>query len=299
MKPHPPRHLPDEQPASSRFSDFAIALGLVAGLLLGLAISWARGPLPESHTAPHQLREDARRHYMAAIALEYQYAGDLRAALEKLVATRPRIDPLQALADAACQLSQGDYLESESGRRALRAMTDLARSQGRSSCAEERLPAAAPILRDAPAPAESVKLPSATPPPTKTPPRPVQPPTATLRVAATALPQRRFTPRPASSFCDLDNPAMIEVYVVDYLGRGLPGQRIRLRFGDEANILVSGLKVDRGDAYADFQMQAGLGYIIDMPGVADALGAELRATPCFTASGRESLKSYRVTFVEA
>ncbi len=298
----PSAHMPpvkaDETRQPSTFSPWIIAVGLIAGLLLGLAISWALGPLPESNTEPYQLRTQYRNLYMVAIALEYQQSGNLQRALNKLIALRPVQDPFQALADAACDLAKSGYLQSDSGIRALRLVTDFVSSQGRGGCAEQLLPPAAAGDGVAPEPSPAVDLPSTIALPTKTPPsRPLQP-TATLRVVATALPRRQFVPRPASTFCDPDYPALIEVYVVDYLGRGIPGQRIRVRWGSNESIFVSGLKLDRGEAYADFQMDEGIGYAVDMPASSDALGAELKTASCFAPNGRESLKSYRVTFVD-
>ena len=101
---------------------------------------------------------------------------------------------------------------------------------------------------------------------------------------------------PASTFCDTADRALIEVKIVDYLGRGIPGQRIRVRWGDEENVFLSGLKPERGTGYADFQMDEGISYSIDMPGASDPLRADLTTGRCYTENGRESLKSFRVTF---
>lgn len=286
---------PARSPASF-VSAWLIALGLIAGLLFGLALGWALGPPRQRNTEPHQLRDDHRNHYLVAIALEYQYSGDLHAALAKLIALRPSQDPLQELADAACELARDDYLNSESGVRGLRAAVQLYRAQGRGGCADLLLPSedAAATVAAPKAPAADATAPP--PLPTKTPfSRPPQP-TATLRVVATAAPQRQFAPLPARTFCDPDLPALMEVYTVDYLGRGIPGQRIRVRWSNGENTFISGLKPERGDGYADFQMEDGIGYIIDMPGASDALGAELSTGACFAPNGSQSLKSWRVTF---
>ncbi len=294
--PAPPLADQPAKPSASFVSVWLIALGLIAGLLLGLALSWALGPPPERNTEPHQLRDEHRNHYLVAIALEYQHSGDLHAALRKLIALRPGQDPLQELADAACALAGEGYLNSESGLRGLQAAAQLYRAQGRSGCADVLLPD-----EDASATVEATEAPLAdatAPPalPTKTPlSRPPQP-TATLRVVATALPQRQFAPLPARTFCDPDLPALMEVYTVDYLGRGIPGQMLRVRWSNGENSFISGLKPERGDGYADFQMEEGIGYIIDMPGASAALGAELSTGACFAPNGSQSLKSWRVTF---
>lgn len=286
---------PARSPASF-VSAWLIALGLIAGLLFGLALSWALGPPPESNTEPHQLRDGHRNHYLVAIALEYQYSGDLHEALAKLIALRPGQDPLQELADAACELARDDYLESDGGVRGLRAAVQLYRAQGRSGCADSLLPKEDASATAVVTPEQPADAPAPPPLPTKTPlSRPPQP-TATLRVVATAVPRRQFVPLPARTFCDPDLPALMEVYTVDYLGRGIPGQRIRVRWSNGEDTFVSGLKPERGDGYADFQMEEGIGYIIDMPDASDALGAELSTGACFAPNGSQSLKSWRVTF---
>ena len=278
-------------------STWLIAIGLTAGLLLGLASSWALGALPENNTVPRQLNDDDRNHYLVAIALDYRQKGDLRKALDKLIALAPGADPFQLMADSACELASGGYMRSDSGVRALQAVAALYQDQGRTGCADAMLP----VVVDAAPEDEAASLVATTDPsplPTKTPPgQPLQP-TAALRVVATVLPDRRFAPLPARTFCDPNLPALIEVYVVDYLGRGIPGQRIRVRWGNREDIFISGLKPERGGGYADFQMEPNEAYVIDMPGASAALGAELSTSVCYSGS-RETLKSWRVSFRES
>ncbi len=277
-------------------SYWAFALSLIAGLMLGIAITRDQGPLQRSNAEPWQLRTEDRQHYMMAIALEYAYSGDAGQALNKLIRLRPAHDPLQALAEGACALGSRGYLGSESGIKAMRSAVSLYTSQGREGCAQQLLPpevteVAPEIKRE-----QSTADLRPTPQPTK---RPLQDSllaTPTRHLVPTRPAERTFEPLSVRSFCDLSRPAIIEVHVVDYIGRGIPGQRIRVRWGAQEDIFVSGLKVDRGDSYADFQMEEDIDYAIDMPG-SNALGASLRTGNCFS-NNRRTLKSYRVTFVE-
>lgn len=298
MPPRPPllQNQPEAPRSHSLFPYWLFAFALVVGLLFGLVASWTLGPLPERNTEPFQLQQEDRNHFLIAIALDYEHRGDLHRALEKVVALRPLGDPLQAIADAACELAQGDYLNSESGVKALRMAARMYTAQGRGGCADTLLPVEVLPDKPAAAPDPAAPLPSPTPPPTKTPSRRAARATATLRAVATTVPQRTFSPLPASTFCDSDDQAVIEVKIVDFLGRGIPGQRIRVRWGDEDNVFLSGLKPERGTGYADFQMDEGISYSIDMPGASDPLRADLITGRCYTESGRESLKSFRVTF---
>ena len=278
-------------------SYWAFALSLIVGLTLGIGFTRLHGPWQGGNAEPWQLRAEDRNHYMMAIALEYAHSGDTAQALNKLITLRPNADPLDALAEAACTLGSRGYLGSASGIRAIRSAVKLYSAQGRDGCAEQLLPPEetqeAPAIEVVQSAAEL--RPTALP--TKRPLQDILLATPTPRSISRRPAQRNFELLSLRSFCDLAGPALIEVYVVDYLGRGIPGQRIRVRAGDQEDIFLSGLKAERGDAYADFQMQEGIDYAIDMAGAADALGTSLSTGACYS-ENRRSLKSYRVTFVE-
>ena len=283
--------------APATFSYAAFAICVIVGLALGLAATRLHGPLRRSQAEPWQLGGDDRHHYTLAIALAYAHAADLPGALQKLIAMRPPQDPLDALAGAACALGGSGYLRSESGIRAIRFAVSLYGSHGRAGCADQLLPPATTPKAQAIAREAGDARAAATPLPTK-PPLPQdlsQAPRAAF--APTPAPERSFEARAARSFCDIAAQALIEVHILDYLGRGIPGQRIRVRWGDQADVFISGLKRDRGDSYADFQMEEGLNYAIDMPDAAEPLGASLSTGACYS-ENRRALKSWRVTFVE-
>ena len=290
----------ETRPGLGYFSQAAFALSLIAGLLLGISITRSQGPLPRGNAEPWQLRAEDRQHYMLAIALEHEYSGDIQRALDKLIALRPAQDPWAALAEAACQLGSRGYLRSQSGIRALRSAVRLYSAQGRAGCAEQLLPAAAPEPADA-----TEAAPGSPAGPASDEPRPTKPPlrqsllaTPTRRPAAPGEAQRRFTLLAVRSFCDLARPALIEVHVVDYIGRGIPGQPISARWGNNEDRFFSGLKLEYGDSYADFQMAPDIDYAIEMNGARDPAASSLRTGDCFT-DNRRGLKSYRVTFVES
>ncbi len=282
-------------PAPATFSNWLFALGLVIGIALGLAFTRLSGPLQRDNAEPWQLQPEQSNHYRVAVALEHAHSGDLTAAMEKLISLRTATDPLDALAESACQLGSSGYLASPSGIQALRIVAQFYIAQGRAGCAEQLLP---PVATPKPAAREDDSIRSiahSTPVPTKPPLETVAQPT---RLAPPVQPaQRRFEAISLRSFCAADRPAVIEVSVVDYLGRGLPGQQIRARWGAQEDFFISGLKGDRGLAYADFQMSADTDYTLDMPNVAEPVGQSLRTGLCYEGN-RESLKSYRVVFAE-
>ena len=285
-----------DKPAPAYISNRGFAPGIILGMLLGLGCTWLLGPIRESNTEPYQLRAEDRYHYMAAIALEYMQRGDLGRAVSKLAELRSPLDPIQAMAAAACELGGGGYLESRGGAAALGAMAVFYQLQGRRGCADRLLPAleiADTKVIQATVPANVDML---APPPSKTPPLHIGLAAPTVGIVPTRPARRSFAGRLVSAFCDPALPGIIEVSVVDFGGEGIPGERIRVSWGDEESIFVSGLKVERGDAYADFQMETGVGYRIEMPGASDLLDASLDAEPCLASGGYESLQSYRVVF---
>lgn len=285
------------------FSQAAFAISLIAGLLLGLSITRLQGPLPIANAAPWQLRAEDRNHYMIAIALEHERSGDTQQALDKLIALRPLQDPWDALAAGACELGSRGYLRSPSGIQALRSAVRLYTAQGRAGCAEQLLPAEATPMTDAAAegsaaqPAPSSDDPPPTLLPTKPPLQHTYLATPTSLTDAPGAEERSFGLLSLRSFCDLGRPALIEAHVVDYIGRGIPGQPIRVRWGNQEDLFFSGLKVELGDSYADFQMEEAVDYAIEMAGARDSSASSLSTGDCYT-DNRRGLKSYRVTFVE-
>ena len=296
MRPNPQTN-PAQKRAPGYFSYSVFAFSLIAGIALGLALTRIHGPLQRSTAEPWQLSAGQSHHYKIAIALEYAHSGDLPGAMNKLIAMRPAQDPLGALAEAACALGSSGYLRSDSGIKAIRSAVALYSTQGRASCAEQLLPREATDTAPDPAAEQAPNASFATPLPTKPPLRDASSGAPIGRLAPTAVPRRSFEARAARSYCDASKPALIEAHTVDYLGRGVPGQRIRVRWGGKEDIFVSGLKVERGDSYADFQMDEGIEYAIDMPGAAEPLGASLSTGACYSGN-RRTLKSWRVTFVE-
>lgn len=282
------------------FSQAAFALSLIAGLLLGISITRIQGPLPEAKAEPWQLRAEDRNHYMIAIALEHERSGDTQQALGKLIALRPLQDPWDALAAGACELGSRGYLRSSSGIQALRSAVRLYTAQGRAGCAEQLLPAEAAEAVDEASGQQAAQA-SDDPRPTLL---PTKPPlqqsfvaTPTRRPDAPGAEERSFGVLSVRSFCDLARPALIEAHVVDYIGRGIPGQPIRVRWGNQEDLFFSGLKVEHGDSYADFQMEEDVDYTIEMAGARDSSSSSLSTGDCYT-DNRRGLKSYRVTFVE-
>jgi hypothetical protein len=279
---------------------FALVLGIGLGVAGGIFYTWTIAPVEETDTAPWQLNTEDRAHYLVAIMLNYVHNGDLSAAVRKLVDLRlPGADPIQEVANTACNLARSGYVDSSSGLRAIGALMTFYQGQGKSGCADEL------IASDQATPEGVVQVvlptPTLVPPASKTP-----TPPGLIQSSATPPPQfiptnppaqRAFDILPISSFCSTEIVGVIEARVRDLGSVEIPGQPIRVRWDEGESTFYTGLKPERGQGYADFKMEPGRAYIIEMPGLSDPSSNPLVADPCFTDAGEESITSYQVFFL--
>lgn len=306
LPPARPDHLPEKPafPRDSRYqrrkrfiSWWGIFFGVVLGIGAGLYYAWVLSPLEEFNTAPYQLSQTDKSHYAVAVALDYSRTGDLTAAITRLIELDLGNDPIQGVADVACDLARTGYVDSSSGLRAVRALKTFYQLQGRAGCADMLIPDVdATQVVEITVPTATPTLP---PPPSKTP--TIAPPQATptltgIFVVPTTRPQRRFEGRLVGTYCDVELSGLIEVRVQDVNGRPIPGETVRVRWDNGEDRFVSGLMPERGSDYADFRMQAGRGYTIDMPGLADPLSRPIVADECITETGQTATTSYYVVF---
>jgi hypothetical protein len=282
----------------------ALIVGLILGIAGGVAIGWYFAPVQEFDTAPWQLKADDKAEYVVAVVLNWSHDSNLGAAIDRLIALQlPGSDPIQQVADVACDLARSGYVDSNSGLRAVQTLIQFYQLQGRTGCASTLLPPSTPQGDITIVP--PTLTPSVPPPPTKTPTpaeiAPTQPtltavPTQPIISLPTSEPQHDFAIVNINTYCDTQLSGLIEVYVQDFKGNGVPGQIVRVRWDNGEDTFVTGLKPERGPAYADFQMEAGKSYVIDMPGHADPSRNPLAAVPCNTEAGAQAITSYRVVF---
>lgn len=309
--PAPPPTIPEEMPPPrSRynrprrlFSLWGLVFGLFVGIGGGLTYAWVVNPVVEYSTEPWQLRPEDRAHYIVAITLAFAGDSNLNKAVERLIALRGEnfsADIFQQVADAACRLASTGYVDSNSGLTAIRSMMTFYQLQGRSGCADTLLPAG--DLAPTPVVVIDASTPTLPPPATKTP-TPASAvgatPTPPRIIVPTSVPQRDFVLANVSTFCDPQISGVIEVFVQDFGSVGIAGMPVRVRWDGGEDTFYTGLKPERGPAYADFQMEEGKGYIIDMPGRSDPSAQQLVAASCTTDAGRPAIVSYRAVFLPA
>lgn len=308
IPPAPPPSLPEvpSLPRDSRYrrprryvSWAGLIVGLVIGIAGGIFYAWNVDPVVEGDTAPWQLDNQDKAEYVVAIVLQWSYDGDLGKAISRLQDLRLEgTDPIQQVADVACDLARTGYVDSTSGLRAIRTMIQFYELQGRTGCAGALIPnpSAQPEITIIP-PTATPTLP---PPPTKTStPEPVESsrasPTPPVIIVPTTSPQGDFRIARVETFCDAELSGIIEVRVRDFNGNPLPGMKIRVRWDTGEDNFVTGLKPERGQDYADFKMEPGKGYTVEMPGRSNP-SQSLNATSCNTDTGQEATTSDRVVF---
>ncbi len=282
------------------FSWLGVILGLTLGMAGGFYWAWEVSPIVEYDTEPWQLNPQDRAAFVVAIMLRYDADGDVGAAVQSLIDLRLQDDPIQAVADTACQLATTGYINSATGLRAIRAMMNFYQAQARIGCADDLIQSASIV------PTQIVEIAVATttatlpPPDTKTPtPGTASDTTATPNrlIVPTSAPQSDFIFVNATTFCESANSGVIQVFIYEIDGvSGIPGQVIRARWENQENTFFTGLKPERGIGYADFDMQPDVSYLLDLPGASDPIPQSLVAVSCTTSDGQRALISYRVVF---
>ncbi len=279
------------------FSSWGLIIGLIIGIAGGIYYAWNVDQRIEFNTEPWQLNEADRANYIAGITLQYGYDSDLSKAVNRLLLLKLSGDPIQAVADMACKLASSSYVDNSSGQRAVRSMMTFYQLQGRSGCADNLL---ASTELSTPGIVIEAATPTLRPPATKTP-----TPLAAVQATPTQItnivipsiqPQADFTLVDVRTFCSADLSGIIEVRVQEYNGDGMPGTSVTVKWDNGASTFLTGLKPERGSDYADFQMDAGKSYTVQVAGRSDPSQA-LVAGPCNDAnSGQAAIISYRATF---
>ena len=251
-------------------------LGGVLGLLAGVFYAWRVNPVSYTQTDPTSLRADFRMDYLALIASAHAGTGDLGRAQARLAVFGAEGigETLGALAQQ--RLAAG-YPEAEA-----RALAGLAAALG------ER-PGVLPLTTSG--------TPGATPvrPITSTP-RPIRTPQATSTRALTATPGAPFQLTRQELLCDAEAVTpRLQVQVLDASGRGVPAMEIRVIWDQGSDRFFTGLKPELGAGYADYTLQPGIAYTVELPG-SSALVTNLGLEPCTADPGGSFSGSWLLVF---
>jgi hypothetical protein len=279
-------------------SPFTLLVGIGLGLAIGFFITWVAAPIILTDIPPARLKASEQQNYAIVISLDYASDHDVVKAQQRLI-TLGLDDPFGYLADTACTLARGSYASTTTGLVAIRAMTDLATSQQRTTCASSliaidpsRTPTSA-IITTPPTPTPTLvqvssKTPSPTLGPTYTPATPILPsPTVTSD----------FTLIGVRSFCDPKSSGVIQINIYDVDGKtGLPAVPIQVTGPTTTDKFFTGLKPEHGDGFADFRMEAGQTYTIIVAGADQK--PDVEASDCTSKAGK-AITSYEANYRRA
>jgi hypothetical protein len=261
--------------------------GFIVGLALSLTYGWLLDPRPEP-TTPAVLRPEDKEVYLKLIALAFAYDQDEARARARL-ATLNEPDIEQKLVTLTER-----YIDQEKDIRDITALVGLARTLGQTSSVMLAFvatptpePTATPTLAPTPTPRPTqtptppvpTETPTLTPSPTRTPTRvPTRTPTITLTPtpSRTPTPTQTPTPGPDAPFgqaqsvvlCDdTSKGGLLRIYVRDRLGAGVPGVEIAIIWSGGKDTFFTGFKPEVDSGYADFQMERGQTYELELVNV--------------------------------
>lgn len=236
-----------------------VLLGILIGLPLALYYAWVADPVEYVQTAPASLRDDYREIYLGLIAHAYASTGDLQRASARLA-----LFDWQDMPSELAALAQREAATGNSDARA-QALARLASSLG----AESELVGTTTAPRRTSAAAVSptgAQDPAFTPRPTQTRAATVTSrPTGTATSAADSRASYELADR--SDVCQepgLTPQIMIEVF--DENDDPIPGVELTVIWDDGQDRFFTGLKPEIGAGYADFEMQPGVRYAVQIGG---------------------------------
>jgi hypothetical protein len=261
--------------------------GLVIGLVLGLAYAWLISPVKYIDTNPKSLAEPYKDGYRQLIALAYAADHNLGRARERLSLLESGGD-VQVLASQAQRMLAENQPPQEARALAVLA-ADLGKPQGAATPTGEKpspqavsagateTPGEPTAVETTPATEVSSAIQTPTQPlPTRTPTITFTPmPTFTPRPTATPLPvlDAPFKLASKKEVCDGSvAPGLLQVIVAGENSKPLPGVKITIKWKGGEETFYTGLAPEIGLGYADFLMETGVEYSLQVGDVSDSPG---------------------------
>jgi hypothetical protein len=282
--------------------------GFVIGVLLGLTVAWVAVPRDHQDTSPASLRSNFKDEYRAMIAAAYVANGNLPRA-------KARLDLLQD-ADAVRTLAEQAQRTLAEGRSPRQAqalgLLAVALGQGPAPALSSPSPAltAAASTASATAPSET-SLPASPPNPSPTallspsPAGQTQTPASTTTSISNGTPLSTRTPtsiaqepwvlKDKTFVCDQTLAGPLLQVVVENQGQPQPGVEAVVRWEGGEDHFFTGVKPEMGLGYADYTMQPGVEYTLQLVGGGQPV-PNLTAAECETTSGSRYWGSWLLAF---
>jgi hypothetical protein len=227
-------------------------LSLLFGFSIGVGVAWMLFPTDFEGAPPNSLRAEYRGEYVLLIASAYRTTGDLDRARSRLAAF-PGLDAAQLAALAQQVAATGG------GEQTARDLALLALALGKEPGNLTPVSLATPSRQTSatvpsPQTLATIALPIATLPL----------PSAQTVIPTATLPSR-FQLQSQEKICDGGSAAspQFRVYVRDAAGKGVPGVEVVVRWLGGVGHMVTGLKPEVDDGYADYDVVAGVVYEMD------------------------------------
>jgi hypothetical protein len=275
-----------------------ILLALLAGLGLGLVYSWVISPARVSDSEPLALRVDFKDHYRSAIAAAYAATDNLPRAQARL-ALLADTDPIEALNAQAQRMLAGGQSPEEADQ-----VAALASALEQGIALEVTGTATTEIINDIDTASTSTLplAPSDIPVEVTETPQPLETPatvsTSTPRPTQTAIPTlgAPFTLTGQETVCDPNLPdGLLQVIVFDSRRRQLAGAKILITWEGGEEEFFTGLKPELGNGYADFIMDPGSTYTLQL-GAGSDIASGLSTSACQTSEGETFAGGIKLTF---
>lgn len=269
------------------------AIGLIIGIMVGLFYAWQIDPVVVTNITPADLHAADKRMYVVSAVQEYAASRDLEQAVIRILEVEPAQNPFQVAADTACALIRSGEVDDLGDIEVIRNLRALYEPQGiQAGCDTNAFNTPVPVTLVQPSPTITF-TPSITPVASKTSTQAIDPvPLQTLSPNNTAQAiEGGFRQAFVEAFCNPNISGVIEIYVRDVSGVGIAGLAVQVTDNDrQQSVFYTGLKPERGDDYADFEMTAGKRYRVAILDQGQP-SQEIEATPC---DGDGTLTSYRV-----
>jgi hypothetical protein len=275
-----------------------IILALLAGLGLGLVYSWVISPARVSDAEPLALRVDFKDHYRSVIAAAYDATDNLPRAQARL-SLLADADPVEALnAQAQRMLASGQSPEEADQVAALASaleqgialeVTETATTEITNTIVATSTLTLLSTPSDIPVEVTETLQPLETPGTIST---------STPRPTQTAIPTlgAPFTLTGQETVCDPNLPdGLLQVIVFDSRRRQLAGAKILITWEGGEEAFFTGLKPELGNGYADFRMDPGSTYTVQL-GAGSDIASGLTTSACQTSEGETFAGGIKLTF---